>query len=63
MLPKRVGVPKITASYSGNSSIFATGAFCPVLMPIFFCTSSGSVSGTRFTTASAPASRAPSASA
>jgi hypothetical protein len=61
MLPKRVGVPKMTASYSASSSIFATGAFWSSLKPDLRATSSGTLSGTRLTTASAPPSRAPAA--
>jgi hypothetical protein len=63
MLPKRVGVPKMMASYCGSSSTVATGAACWVLKPDFAATSAGTSSGTRFTATSAPAARAPSATA
>jgi len=64
MLPKRVGVPKMIASYSGSSAGLATSAAWSVLPPAFLNTSAGMVSGTRLMVTSAPSTlRAPSATA
>ena len=54
MLPKRVGVPKMMASYCSSSSGVASGAACSSLNPAALHTSGGASSGTRFTTTSVP---------
>lgn len=63
MLPKRVGVPMMIASYSASSATVATDADWSILYPDLFATASGTSSGTRLIVTSAPASRAPSATA
>src|SRR5215831_2610189 len=64
ILPKRVGVPKMMASYVASSSTLQMGAGWSSFMPDFLATSSGTSSGTRLMMTSVlGTARAPSATA